>query len=164
MSCARGVVLVLGIGNLLMGDDGVGIHVVQRLIDAEPPLPTDVRVVDGGTLGLDLLPLVDEARALIVVDAVDLRAPVGTVRVLRDTELIGSLGGHVSPHQVGFQDLLAVGRLTGALPPRVTLIAIQPAAIEPSVDLTAACTAALPYGIAAVRAEIDAVRAVAGVV
>ena len=162
MSRAAGNVLVLGIGNLLMRDDGVGVHVVQRLIDDQPRLPDDVRVVDGGTLGLDLLPLVDEARALVVVDAVDLRARPGTVRILRDAELNDTPGGHLSPHQVGLRDLLAVGRLTGRLPDRLALVAVQPAAIEPGLDLTAACRAAVPRAVAAVRAEIDVVRAVAG--
>ena len=155
-------VLVLGIGNLLMGDDGVGVHVVQELIK-DQALPAGVRVVDGGTLGLDLLPLVADAGALIVVDAVELRAEPGAVRVLRDGELDGALGGHLSVHQVGLSDLLAVGRLTDGLPAQVALVAIQPGAIDVGVELTPECRAAVPVALDAIRGEIDALCAAAAI-
>ena len=151
-------VLVLGIGNLLMGDDGIGVH-VARALSGDPSLPAGVRIVDGGTLGLDLLPLVADAGALVVVDAVDLKANPGTVRVLRGDELHGALGGHVSPHQVGLADLIAVARLTDSLPDPVALVAIQPAMVAAGVELSAACSAALPAALEAVRTELSAAAA-----
>lgn len=159
MTLATAEVLVLGIGNLLMGDEGVGVHVVRQLLADGPPVARDVRVVDGGTLGLDLLPLVSDADALIVVDAVELRAEPGTVRVLRGSELDGAMGGHLSVHQVGLADLLAVGRLTGHLPARVALVAIQPATIDVGVELSPQCRAAVAIALDMVRAEIDSLRA-----
>ena len=77
--------MVLGVGNLLAGDDGVGVHVVQALAEgrADDGLGDDVRVVDGGTMGLELLPLLGDARAVVLVDAVELgfrRAPSASWR------------------------------------------------------------------------------------
>jgi hydrogenase maturation protease len=147
-------VLVLGVGNVLMTDEGVGVHVVRRF-EAEGALPPAVRVVDGGTLGLDLLPMVADARALIVVDAVDMKEAPGTVRVLRGAELHGALGGQMSAHQIGLGDLLAVGRLTGELPDRLAVVGIQPGVVDVGLEPTAACAGAIPNAVAAVRAELD---------
>ncbi len=152
-----GEILVLGVGNVLMADDGIGVHVIRRL--AAEHVPDGVRMVDGGTLGLDLLPMVADARALIVVDAVDMQEAPGTVRVLRGAELHSALGGHISPHQVGLGDLLAVGRLTGDLPDQLALVGIQPGVVEVGLELTAACAGAIPHAVAAVRTELDRLTA-----
>ena len=154
MSVTTRAIVVIGIGNLLMGDDGVGVHAVRQL-SADGPQPGDVRLVDGGTLGLDLLPLVADAGALVLIDAVDMGLRPGTVRVLHGAEMHGALGGHISPHQVGLGDLLAVGRLTDSLPQQLALVAIQPAAVDVGLELSEACAAALPGALAAVRAEVD---------
>ena len=163
MSAPLGPLLVLGVGNVLMRDEGVGVHVAREIARGQPSIGGDVRVVDGGTLGLDLLPLIADARALVLIDAVNLSAEPGTVSVLRGEAVHGALGGHLSPHQVGLGDLVAVGRLTGALPERVVLVGVQPAAIEVGIELTTECAAAVPRAIDAVRAELAALSAPAGV-
>lgn len=158
-----GRVLVLGVGNLLLQDEGVGIHVV-RALDRRPSefpdmLPPGTRVVDGGTLGLDLLPLLEDADAVVLVDAANLRREPGTVAVLRGNDLASAIAGHLSPHQVGIGDLLAAARLIGSLPNRVSLVAIQPADIAPGLELTPDVAAALPQAVEMVRAECwDQVR------
>lgn len=159
MSQPTGELLVLGVGNVLMRDEGVGVHVARAIASDLPPITDGVRVVDGGTLGLDLLPMVSDARAVVLIDAVDLRAEPGTVGVLRGDAVHGALGGHLSPHQVGLGDLVAVGRLTGELPEHVVLVGIQPGAIEVGIELTTACAAAVPRAIDAVRAELTALGA-----
>jgi hydrogenase maturation protease len=163
VSARTGELLVLGVGNVLMRDEGVGVHVAREIARDQSSIGGDVRVVDGGTLGLDLLPLIADARALVLIDAVDLRAEPGTVSVLRDDAVHGALGGHLSAHQVGLGDLVAVGRLTGALPERVVLVGIQPAVIEVGIELTTECAAAVPRAIDAVRAELAVLSAPAGV-
>ena len=155
-----GEILVLGVGNVLMADDGIGVHVIRRL--AAEHVPDGVRMVDGGTLGLDLLPMVADARALIVVDAVDMNEQPGAVRVLRGAELHGALGGHISPHQVGLADLLAVGRLTDGLPDQVALVGIQPGVVDVGLDLTTACAGAVAHAVAVVRTELDRLGAATG--
>lgn len=147
--------LVLGVGNRLLGDDGIGVRVVEGLGDAD--LPAGIRAVDGGTLGRDLLPLVVAATALIVVDAVDLRAVPGTVTVLRDdsAEQAMGVGGLARGGRIG--DLLALARLADRRPERLVLVAIQPASIEPGLDLSEAVEAALPGAVELVVREAAAV-------
>lgn len=168
MSDARDVggTLVLGVGNVLLRDDGVGVHVARALLAGEtgaageaPPLPAATRVVDGGTLGLDLLPMVEDAAAVVLIDAVDLREPPGTVEVLRGHALHGALAMHVSPHQVGIGDLLGAARLAGTLPGRVSLVAIQPGAIEVGLELTPEVAAAVPVAVGRVHDELAALAA-----
>jgi len=117
--------VVLGIGNTLWGDDGFGVAAAQRLA-AHPDLPDTVSVVDGGTQGLYLLPLVQEARDLLVLDSVDFGAPPGTLKVLRDDDIPRFFGQRpLSLHQTAFTDVLFAAELTGARPQRITLIGAQ---------------------------------------
>lgn len=127
--------LVLGIGNLVMSDDGVGVKVVQR-IQGGFRLPEHVQVIDGGTLGLDLLPMLEQIERLIVVDAVETGKEPGTCVRLTGEELPIALETKVSPHQMGLKDLLAVARLMGNSPREMVLIGVQPGSIEMNTELT----------------------------
>jgi hydrogenase maturation protease len=156
---AAGGALVLGLGNVLLRDEGVGVHLAQALLEAgaaneATALPAAVRVVDGGTLGLDLLPLIEDAAAVVLIDAVDLGAAPGTIEVLRGDALQGALALHVSPHQVGVGDLLGAARLAGSLPERTSLVAIQPGAIEVGLELTPEVAAAVPTAVEVVLREL----------
>ena len=151
-----GPILLVGVGNVLLGDEGVGVHVARRLEARLAELPAGIRIVDGGTLGLDLLPLLADAQSAVIVDAVDIGAQPGTVAVLRGDEIVEALGGSLSAHQVGVGDLLAVARLTGSLPQRVALVGIQPARIEVGLELTQAVREALPLAVEAARRELAA--------
>ena len=152
MTAGEGELLVIGIGNVLLGDDGAGVRVAELADRAQAgrpgAFPPGTRVVDGGTLGLELLPMVEDARAVVLIDAVDLRGSPGDVAVLRGDALHGTLYQHVSPHQVGVGDLLAAGRLTGRLPDQIALIGIQPGDISVGLDLSEAVQAALPQAAA----------------
>ena len=150
--------VVLGVGNVLLRDDGVGVRVVEALRSAaasDPAsLPADTRLVDGGTLGLDLLGDLAGARSLLVVDAVDLGQPAGTVRVLRDPELSAIAGGTRHGIGGGVSGLLGMARLLGWLPSRVSLVGIQADDTGSGNDLTECVSAALPRAVDAVRAEL----------
>ena len=155
MSRADGEILILGLGNVLMGDDGVGVHVARALLAEgdEAALPPHTCIVDGGTLGLDLLPLVEDARALLLVDAVELGCVPGKARILTNADLESALGSHLSPHQVGAADLIAVARLMEVLPSEVALLGIQPDRIEMGLELSDLLRAALAEAIGVVRQE-----------
>lgn len=159
MSRPDGPLLVIGVGNILLRDEGVGVRIVlelERLVSAGSiVLPIDTRLVDGGTLGLDLLPMIADARALVLVDAVDIDRDPGALTVLRDEEIHGALAGHVSPHQVGISDLVAAARLIGVLPDQVALVGVQPDAIEIGLELTGPVEAAVPLAVAMVEAELE---------
>lgn len=130
------LVLVLGIGNLIMSDDGVGVRVVQEL-KRSYRFPENVMVVDGGTLGLDLLPMLENATHLILVDAVEIGEKPGTLIRLIGEELPVALETKLSPHQMGLKDLLAVSELMGHSPGEMVLIGVQPSSIEMGIELTA---------------------------
>jgi hydrogenase maturation protease len=151
--------LVVGIGNTLLRDEGVGIHVVlqleQRAADGRLAVPQGTRFADGGTLGLDLLPMIAGASILVLIDAVKLGQPAGSVSVLRGDTIEGTLGGHVSPHQVGVADLVAAARLTGVMPEAASLVAIEPAEIEIGLDLTPAVEEAVATAMVVVIAELN---------
>jgi len=119
--------LVLGIGNLLLSDDGAGIHAVQHLVD-NYDLPSSVRVIDGGTLSFSLAEYFETASSLIVFDAARLNEIPGTIRCLIGADMDQYLRfKRSSVHEVGLAELMDITRLTGHLPEKRALIAIQPA-------------------------------------
>jgi len=148
-------ILVLGIGNTVMSDDGVGVKVVQSLQD-EYRFPDHVEVLDGGTLGLDLLPKLDGISHLIMVDAVETGAEPGTCVRLSGEDLPIALETKLSPHQMGLKDLLAVARLLGHAPGDMTLIGVQPGSIEMSCELTPAVASQVEAMKGAVLRELEA--------
>jgi hydrogenase maturation protease len=119
--------LVLGIGNLLLSDDGAGIHAVQHLVD-NYDLPSSVRAIDGGTLSFSLAEYFETASSLIVFDAARLNEIPGTIRCLIGADMDQYLRfKRSSVHEVGLAELMDIARLTGHLPEKRALIAIQPA-------------------------------------
>ncbi len=127
--------LVLGLGNILLSDEGVGVHVV-RLLRERYEFPQEVEVLDGGTLGLDLLPYVEEARRLLLIDAVQMDIPAGTVARLEGDEVMAIFRMQISPHQMGVHDLLAAARLLDHYPDQVVLWGIQPAVLDVGLELS----------------------------
>lgn len=155
MSTAAGSTVVLGIGNLLWADEGFGPRAVAYW-RAAGDLPDDIDVVDGGTQGLYLLPLVQDATNLIVFDAVDFGHPPGALLVLRDQEIPAFFGQRpLSLHQTGFTDVLAAAELTGRMPQAITLVGVQYADIHTwGGELSPAVAAALEPALVAGRREL----------
>lgn len=121
----NGGTVVIGLGNPLMGDDGLGIAVARRLL-ARRDLPEDVQVVDGGTWGLNLLPVIEDAQRVVLVDAIDVAAPPGTLVRLSRERLPKYLATKISPHEVDLLDVLALAELRRTLPDDTTAIGLQP--------------------------------------
>jgi len=147
-------VLVLGLGNLLMQDDAVGIHAVQRL-QRDYCLPNRVRVLDGGTLGLDLLPYLEEAEQLLVIDALQMQSRPGSVHRLTGDEVPRAFAGKLSVHQMGLQDLLAVAELQGTLPAEVVVLGVQAVSIDMGLELTPPVQASFNDLLAAVLDQLQ---------
>ena len=123
-------ILVLGIGNILWADEGFGVRAAERLRDGWS-LPPRVTVMDGGTQGLYLLPHLEAADALVVLDAIDYGLEPGTLRVLRDGDVPAFLGAKkMSLHQTGFQEVLATAALLGRCPRRLVLVGVQPQTLD----------------------------------
>lgn len=147
-------ILVLGLGNALMSDDSIGVRAIERL-QREYRFPDEVKLVDGGTLGLDLLPFIEEAERLLVIDALEMRAEPGSVFRLEGDEVPRAFAGKLSVHQMGLQDLLAVADLQGYTPCDLVFWGIQPASIEMTMDLSPAVAAAMDRLIDSVVGELQ---------
>ncbi len=151
-------ILVLGIGNLLLGDEGAGVRVVEAL-DRRFILSPPVEILDGGTSGMALMETMAGRDSLIVADAVHTGAAPGSVTVLRDREVPALFSRKISPHQLGLSDVLTALRLTDEFPGQLTLVGIEPQSLAPGIGLTPAVTAAIEPALA----QILALLALAGV-
>ena len=122
--------LILGIGNTLLSDEGVGVHVIRHLA-AEHPDEPDLTFLDGGTLSFTLAGDIADHDFLIVVDAARLDAPPGTVRCFEDQQMDRYLGrAQMSVHEVGLSDHMDMARLSDTLPRRRALVGIQPEILD----------------------------------
>lgn len=147
--------IVLGLGNVLCGDDGVGVEVIWRL-RRDFELPPEVRLLDGGTLGLALMSEIAGASAVLLVDAIRDEGEPGTLVRLDGEEVAPAARHRLSVHQIGVTDLLDGLRLIDAYPASMTLLGVVPAGIELGIGFSPAVEAALPRLVAAVAAEIAA--------
>ena len=139
--------LILGIGNTLLSDEGVGIHALN-LLQSYHPDSTDLTYIDGGTLSFTLAAYIEDCDNLIVLDAAELKAPAGTVRTMSGERMDAFLGAaRRSPHEVGLLDLFDIARLTETLPDNRALIGIQPKSIEWGMSPTPPVEAALPIAV-----------------
>jgi hydrogenase maturation protease len=144
--------LVLGLGNVLCGDDGLGIVALAMLRSEYEG--DGVRMLDGGTLGLSLLPYLEDATDVVLVDAIGADAPAGSLVRLTGDEVGPAVAQRLSPHQVGVADLFDGARLTGKLPARVILWGVVPDRIELEVALSPPVRASLDDLVARVAQEI----------
>jgi hydrogenase maturation protease len=145
--------VVLGLGNILLGDDGVGVRALETL-QQRYHLPAEVEPVDGGVLGVGLLSVVEGASDLLIVDAaVGGRAP-GSVSRLVGEAIPNTLALKMSMHQVGLRDVMALCCLRGTTPPRVVVWAIEPGTLEPGTSLSAAVSSQLDTLVQAVVDEL----------
>jgi len=125
--------LVLGLGNPLCGDDGAGVAAVARLRERYEA-PPGVVVLDGGTLGLSLLPYLQQARTVLLVDAIAADAPPGSLVRVEGDDVAPATAHRLSPHQVGVADLLDGARLLGGFPEAIVLVGVVPAQLELSIE------------------------------
>jgi hydrogenase maturation protease len=126
--------LILGIGNYLMGDDGLGVHVINELKNRN--FPENVEVVDGATKGLDLIHYLENKDFLIIIDAIDLNKNPGELIILKDEEIKNYCKIKYSVHEIGLGDLLSTALLMDILPEEIVLIGLQPENIELKTELS----------------------------
>lgn len=153
MSTAPRRILVLGLGNILLGDEGLGVRVVEQL-EARYVLPPEVQIVDGGVVGLDLWSYLEGVTHLLVVDAVQMGAEPGTLVRLADEAIPQGLPLKMSLHQTGLPELLALARLQETLPQKVVVWGMEPAVLEPGLALSPTVAARLERLVTAVTDEL----------
>jgi hydrogenase maturation protease len=146
-------ILILGLGNILLEDEGIGVRTVEAL-QAGWRLPDSVVTVDGGTAGMDLLDTIAGHPHIIVVDAVRTGAEPGSIVVLEGDAVPAFFKGRVSPHQIGLSDMLAALRLQDEEPESVTVIGCVPFSMRTTLDLSPAMAARLPDMVAGVLAAL----------
>jgi hydrogenase maturation protease len=129
MSTSRSKAVVIGLGNPLMGDDGLGIAALERL-RARWDVPPEVELVDGGTWGMNLLPLIEDADQVLLIDAITAGSEPGAHVVVPRARLPRYLATKISPHQVDLRDVLALAELRGTLPEDTVAIGLEPARVE----------------------------------
>lgn len=144
--------LILGLGNVLCSDDGLGAAAVTEL-GRRYACPEGVEIADGGTLGLTLLPLLTSAENAILVDAVRAPGPAGSLVRLDGADVAPAAMERLSPHQIGVADLLYGARWLGRYPGTLVLLGLVPETIELGLSRSPAVTAALPRLVEEVAIE-----------
>ena len=143
--------LVVGVGNTLLKDDGIGIHVTNLLRD-EDRLPDGCEIIDGGTIGLALLPAVEDSDALVIVDAAEIGEAPGVVKVFIDEEVDRHLSGkRRSVHEVAIVDLLAAAGIRDSRPRHCALVAVQPESTDWGLEPTPSVQEAIPAACEAIH-------------
>jgi hydrogenase maturation protease len=148
-------VIVLGIGNLLNSDEGLGVHAVRRLQEELGTPDFGLQFVDGGTLGLNLLPLIEDASHVLLLDSVNAGQPPGTVVELTKDQIPLYSGVKMSVHQTSFQEVLGLASLRSRLPSHLHLIGVQPADLSVGVELSPIVAEKLPEVVKRAKEILD---------
>jgi hydrogenase maturation protease len=127
---------------MLMADDGIGLAALARLQD-EWFIPPSVELIDGGTWGMNLLPIIESAERLLVLDAIDAGEPPGVISELHGSDVPRFLAQKLSPHQIDLREVLALAELRGTLPAHLVALGAQPGRVEMSTDLSQEVVSAL---------------------
>lgn len=146
--------IVLGLGNTLNRDEGLGVHALKALEALLGTSAPEVEFLDGGVLGLNLLPLVEEASHLLVLDAIDARQPAGTLIELSREEIPLFTGIKMSDHQVTFQEVLGLASFRSRLPAQLHMIGLQPSDLSVGVELSENNEKMLPAILARAEAKL----------
>jgi len=148
-------ILVLGIGNVLLTDEGVGVRTLKEL-ERRFSFPANVELLDGGTAGIELLRHIRNRDCLIIIDAMKSGQVPGTIVRVAGEEVPAAFRTRISPHQLGLSDLLAAAMLTDELPKNLILFGVEPESIDIGLDLTETVEANLGKLIEAVADELRA--------
>jgi hydrogenase maturation protease len=128
-------VVILGLGNILLSDEGVGVKIVQELIE-KYEFPENVEVVDGAVGAFLLLPFIESAKKLLVIDAVSGGEPPGTIYKFKDEDIPQQIMEKLSIHEVSFSDILNLAKLRENYPEEIVIIGIEPKSMEMSLELS----------------------------
>jgi hydrogenase maturation protease len=145
--------VVIGVGNTILSDEGVGVH-AARLLQSDPRVPAGVTILDGGTIGLELIPYASDASRVLLLDAMNSGKAPGTLARMTGKDLLGTTGGW-SAHQLGVADLIAALFLMSTSPQDIVVLGVQPANTDWGTSLSPEVEAALVPLIEAAVAQLQ---------
>jgi hydrogenase maturation protease len=146
-------ILILGIGNILLTDEGIGVRVAEKM--REMDLPPDIEVMDGGVGGLNLQFCIQGRKKVIVVDAVKAGAPPGTLFRFTDKDLAAKKGVMRSAHGIDFSDVISIVNFLGTRPEEIVFLGIEPESLDASMELTPLMEKNIPVLINLVMKELE---------
>jgi hydrogenase maturation protease len=146
--------VVLGLGNLLNSDDGFGVHAIWKARNELGRKYPQVEFIDGGTLGLNLLPLIEETTHLLLLDCVKTEQPLAGLIELNGDQIPLHSGIKISPHQTTFQEVLGLAKIRDRLPEEIHLIGAQPTEFKTGTELSPQLQELLPETVARVEAQL----------
>ena len=149
--------LVLGIGNTLLSDEGIGVHVLEKLRSSTSVNVQKAEIMDGGTLSFTLAGPIENCEQFIVIDAAELKSEPGTVQVFENQDMDNYIinGNKRSVHEVSLADVMSITLLSGNLPKKRALVGIQPLNIDWGEKPTEAVSAAIPVAITEIESLLD---------
>ena len=145
--------VVIGVGNTILSDEGVGVHAARRL-QSDPRVPAGVTIIDGGTIGLELIPYASDASRVLLLDAMNSESAPGTLARMTGKDLLGTTRGR-SVHQLGVADLIAALFLVSAVPQDIVVLGVQPANTDWGTTLSPDVEAALVPLVDAALAQLQ---------
>ena len=146
-------ILILGIGNVLLTDEGIGVRALKEL-ERRFTFPDNVELLDGGTAGIELLRHIRMRDYLIIIDAMKFNQKPGTVFRVEGADVPAAFRTRISPHQLGLSDLLAAAMLTDELPKNLVLFGVEPESIDIGLDLTDTVEASVDKLVGAIADEL----------
>ena len=146
-------ILILGIGNILLKDEGVGVHTAMKMMEMD--LPPDVEVMDGGTMGLNLLYYIEGRKKVIVIDTVLVGDPPGTIYRFTDESLVDNKPMLRTAHGIDFSDVIKTSKMLGTKPEEIVFIGIEPESLDEGLELTPTIEKRVPVLIKMVMKEIE---------
>lgn len=146
-------ILILGIGNILLKDEGVGVHTAKRMMEMD--LPPDVEVMDGGTMGMNLLYYIEGRKKVIVIDTVLVGDPPGTIYRFTDESLAHNKPALRTAHGVDFTDVIKTAEFLGTKPEEIVFIGIQPESLDEGIEMTPTIEKRVPTLIKMVMRELN---------
>ena len=149
-------ILVLGVGNVLLTDEGIGVRALNEL-ERRYTFPANVELLDGGTAGIELLRHIRKRDYLIIIDAMKCSQEPGTVVRVEGNDVPAAFRTRISPHQLGLSDLLAAAMLTDELPKKLVLFGVEPESIDIGLDLTDTVEESVDKLIGAVADELRSI-------
>lgn len=159
MAYQEKIVGIMGLGNLLLGDEGFGIHCIRHL-EEHYQLPDHVELIDGGTAGILLAPFIEQCYQLFVIDVVDLDDIPGSVHCFTDADVrSGDIQTRMSPHQIGMLEILDICRISGRVPEQVQFITVVPESLETGLELTPRLAARVKDVVTILLNALDAMAA-----